>query len=627
MIHEHEDLVLASAAIDFELTETESARLREAVADCPVCAERAAAYRRQFHLLADLPRLEPSPATRQAVLAAAMAGRRPRSNAPLLLLAAALVIGAALAVVAAAGGAFNQKPKLLAEYPPVVDPASSPPPSPSAPAATPTPVPSGPAGPSGTPLTFAHDALAQVVSSNLRLRSQPRIASDSIKFEPFLQVGDRMFVVDGPVTGSGHDWYQVATWRPADPSVSWPIGWVASADIDGTPWIAAATPTCPDQPTVADLAGLRPAEALACYGRRTLTLHALVSGAAPGDPCPTGSTSPCLGGPTWLAGTGGWIATPDSTALATDPPSPGLTIARNPDASGGGPAFPPGRLVTINGSFDDPAAATCALEGSPASVSTLTATDAVLRCRTTFVAAAVTADPGGLTLQAPAVTVTPGLRVRSLPVVDATSERYDPLLDQGTRLFVIGGPVVGSGYDWYRVIAPTVTRTGGGPMVGWVAVAGKDGEIWAESVDLACPAVDGGPIALGDLARLTAPDNPDGGLGCFGSVPVQVRATVTIACPGPDANATATTGWIAAPARMTIHLAGGTAALDARVQPALAGRTRCDTPGGIGAILTGRFDDPDAATCASGAATADLADVARYRCRSLFVVTDLAVAP
>ncbi|HEX2756787.1 MAG TPA: hypothetical protein VHM48_15055, partial [Candidatus Limnocylindrales bacterium] len=458
MIHEHDDLVLASAAIDFDLTEDEADRLRRAVADCPICAERAAAYRRQFQVLADLPQLEPSDATRRRVMAVAMSGRRAETRSPMLLLAAALVIGALLALVAAvAGGAFKQR--LIAEYPPVSE-SNSPVASAIAVASVePGPGSSQPAGPGpgGGPTILGRDVIADVISSNLRLRSQPRIATDSIKFEPFLNVGDRLFVVDGPVVASNHDWYQVATWRPSDPNATWPIGWVASADLDGTPWIAAAATTCPAAPTVDILAAMNRYEALACYGHRTIAFRALVSGSGPVDPCPGDLTTTCLGGPTWLAGTGGWTATVDASAVAAVPATAVLTFARDPAGPVTENDLPTSRMLTISGAFDDPAAASCGLEGAPASVSTLTVTDAILRCRTTFVVSAVVPDPGWLSIQVAAITTTPGLRVRSLPLVDDSSERFEPLLDQATRLFVIDGPVVGSGYDWYRVVAPTVT--------------------------------------------------------------------------------------------------------------------------------------------------------------------------
>ena len=48
------------------------------------------------------------------------------------------------------------------------------------------------------------------VSDNLRVRSEPRVADDSIKYEPLLPLGTELTVLDGPVNGSGYTWYRIA---------------------------------------------------------------------------------------------------------------------------------------------------------------------------------------------------------------------------------------------------------------------------------------------------------------------------------------------------------------------------------------------------------------------------------
>jgi hypothetical protein len=617
VIHEHEDLLLASAAIDFELTPEEADRLREAVADCPICAQRASAYRRQFQALADLPALEPSNAVRRRVMAAAISGRQPQTRAPMLLLAAALVIGALLALVAAAaGGAFRERS--LAEYPPI-DGSVAPIPSAIAVSTTePRPAPRGSDGPvaSGEP-AYPTDTIAEVVSTNLRLRSQPRIADDSIKFEPFLTIGDQLFVVAGPVTATNHDWYQVAAWRPSDRAATWPIGWVATADVNGTPWIGPGQTACPATPTIDELAGMSRYQALACYGKRTIALRALISGSEPADPCPAGAPEPCLGGPAWLAGTGGRTATVD-TGPATGSPAPaGLAIARDPAGQVTQADLPAGRMARIEGAFDPQAAADCRIEGAPASVSTLTVTDAILRCRSTFVVSSATPDPLYLTVQAAAVTTTPNLRVRSLPVVSDSSVRFEPLLDQDTRLFVLAGPVIGSGYDWFRVIAPTVTRADGQPMSGWVAVAGKTGEIWAKDLDLGCPSADS-VIKLADLQRLGTGPTPDGGLSCFGGTTITTRANVHVDCGQVVPGSSNPGDWIEATAWPSVVMTDGIATFAGRVTPASVGSV-CNL--GQDAIWTieGHFGDADALSCVPSSAS----DPATYRCSAVFVITGL----
>jgi hypothetical protein len=627
VIHEHEDLLLASAGMDFGLTPEESDRLDRAIRDCPICAERATAYRRQVRLLTALPVIEPSDALRRKVQAAALSGGRTStaSRSPLMLLAATVAIGSLLAVGAVVGGAFREK--RVAEFPPNETPSGPTASDAAIPSALPSPDASGlpTSGPGGPPV-IAVDSVGEVRTDNLRLRSQPRIATDSIKFEPLLDVGDRFLVLGEPVTASNHDWYHVAVWRPSDPEASWPIGWIATADVNGTPWIGTAAVTCPAAPTVDVLAAMTPYEALACYRDQTLSVRALVIGADASDPCPADALTPCLGGPAWLAGEDGRVASVDASGLADTGGPPSLPVARNPDgpvSAGDLPAF---RMVQLEGHFDDPAADSCRLVGAPTSVSTRTNTDAVLRCRTRFVVSAATPEPAFLTRRASAATVTDGLRVRSIPLVDDTSERYEPLLAKGTRLFVTDGPVLGSGYVWYRVVVPGITRAGGEPMIGWVAVAGKDGELWAQDVALGCPAADQ-PIALADIARLGGGAIPDGGLSCYGDAALTTSASVQISCAGTEPSSTDAVAWLAAPARMTARLSDADAAIDVRVHPELAGRTPCDRAPGERWTVTGHFDDVDSESCATTAPNEAAGELAIYRCRTIFVVTDLAPAP
>jgi len=120
-------------------------------------------------------------------------------------------------------------------------PASSPAPLP-APTSS-TEVPGSTAGPAllPTPTPGPGDPLlGQVVvtvSDNLRVRSQPRVADDSVKYTPLLPIYTELRVLDGPVKGSGYTWYKV---EPVGFSLyDGPgQGWVAMAAKDGEPWIA-----------------------------------------------------------------------------------------------------------------------------------------------------------------------------------------------------------------------------------------------------------------------------------------------------------------------------------------------------------------------------------------------------
>lgn len=74
------------------------------------------------------------------------------------------------------------------------------------------------------------------VSPDVRVRSKPRVSSDSVRYEPLLAKGTVLSLVEGPVAGSGYWWYKVElldkTLRGGRTT-----GWVPAGDHDGTPWI------------------------------------------------------------------------------------------------------------------------------------------------------------------------------------------------------------------------------------------------------------------------------------------------------------------------------------------------------------------------------------------------------
>ena len=123
------------------------------------------------------------------------------------------------------------------------------PPSLSASPAASTPMPAAvlPAAPapsaeSGDPFL---DQVVVTVSDRLRVRSEPRVSDDSIRYEPVLPLGTELTVLDGPVSASGYTWYKVAP--VSFGGLEGPgYGWVALAGTDGEPWIALAqSPTAP----------------------------------------------------------------------------------------------------------------------------------------------------------------------------------------------------------------------------------------------------------------------------------------------------------------------------------------------------------------------------------------------
>jgi len=87
--------------------------------------------------------------------------------------------------------------------------------------------------------------------------------------------------------------------------------------------------------------------------------------------------------------------------------------------------------------------------------------------------------------------VTDDLVVRSLPGTGAESEIYSPNLSAPTLLYVLDGPVVADGYDWYNVL-PFDSHYSDlytpGPGYGWVAAGGQDGEAWIGPWNGKCPA-------------------------------------------------------------------------------------------------------------------------------------------
>ena len=102
-----------------------------------------------------------------------------------------------------------------------------------APAAPPAATP----GPSGDTGSLVPGVLAETVTDDLRVRSAPRVADDSIRHAPLLPNGTQLVVTAGPVRANDYTWYRVAPLAfDLDDGVD--QGWVAVADHDGTPWVA-----------------------------------------------------------------------------------------------------------------------------------------------------------------------------------------------------------------------------------------------------------------------------------------------------------------------------------------------------------------------------------------------------
>ena len=144
-----------------------------------------------------------------------------------------------------------------------------------------------------------------------------------------------------------------------------PIGWVASADRDGHPWIGAGVFNCPPVPTdLRSLAVLPPGAGLACFPRLPITVKArLITCNCDVD----GSWYT----PSWFyLGSGGpnLLVPPDVAAVPGDVAD---WFVLNLDPSGEHPdVIPIGQIVEVTGIFDHPAASSCTrtdMDGGPVS--------------------------------------------------------------------------------------------------------------------------------------------------------------------------------------------------------------------------------------------------------------------
>ena len=85
------------------------------------------------------------------------------------------------------------------------------------------------------------------IVSNLLVRSHPSRDAESIIYHPSLPTGARFRILEGPVPGSGYWWYRVGELSETlDGGAT--EGWLASADVEGKPWIGPSPDACTDLP-------------------------------------------------------------------------------------------------------------------------------------------------------------------------------------------------------------------------------------------------------------------------------------------------------------------------------------------------------------------------------------------
>lgn len=189
----------------------------------------------------------PSSLVDDIVRAAAATPQTASAEAPwwrMPLLVAATVV---LAVVITLGGLSLIDPQVGDDPTPSPSPSvevpspsasASPPASPDA-TESPEPSPSPTNEPTETPAAVEPGDVLVSVTDNLVVRAQPGL--DSQIYEVQLQPGDLLRVTDGPISADGFDWYEGRVLDSSAPDGT-RSGWVAVADGDGTPWLAAVPP-------------------------------------------------------------------------------------------------------------------------------------------------------------------------------------------------------------------------------------------------------------------------------------------------------------------------------------------------------------------------------------------------
>jgi hypothetical protein len=211
---------------------------------------------------------------------------------------------------------------------------------------------------------------------------RPEVSDASEKLAPLRQRGQDLFVVKGPVAGSGYRWYEV---QPIGNGIddAMPFGWVAAADKTGEPWIKGGGFDCPKSPTTFDaLVALEPLAWVACFGRKSITFPAQLA-----DPEATCGVDI------------GWTITPDWLASTCSHPefivfdlTGGDSFYSVIDPSLDTRAFRPGPerkdwiAVKVTGHFDHKAAQKCKGISTEAGVSVPMGHDEIITgCRATFV--------------------------------------------------------------------------------------------------------------------------------------------------------------------------------------------------------------------------------------------------
>lgn len=237
---------------------------------------------------------------------------------------------------------------------------------------------------------------------------------------------------------------------------------------------------------------------------------------------------------------------------------------------------------------------------------------------------------GPLRIDGLALVVVDGLRVRSAPGTGTDSKVLAEPLTKGSEVFIVDGPTSANAYSWWQVQAVTGSR-----FFGWVAAAGRDGEVWLAPATVECPQ----KPTVGDLARLGGARS----LVCYGGRDLQIRAFRRGFCGDGIAMSAGSPEWING-------VFGGDALLDreaefgdetaleiyGRAHPSLIDSSPeyqiCGDASDGWFDVTGHFDDPVSSDCRITAydETSDPSLEVEMEpalsilwCRQTFVYTDL----
>lgn len=285
--------------------------------------------------------------------------------------ARALVVSACLATAGCTVGPRSSEPTpgpVASAVPPAI-PSPSPAtstaiierPSPMPPAS-----PSEPASASPRPSGIKPGTVVETLVPDVRVRSRPRVV-DSDRLEPVLPAATKLYVLDGPVAGSGYEWFWVAQLS----STELPDGWVAAGGRDGEAWLGPSRYACPARPDdFRSLVALPRGVGLLCFPRVPITFDARLY-ACSCDPTPGSDRI----APNWLfpIGQGPFLVDPAAVRLP-DSDSTGRrpsALELLPDPAGRIPAnLPVGnyledddwslpRVVRVTGMYDHPQALRC----------------------------------------------------------------------------------------------------------------------------------------------------------------------------------------------------------------------------------------------------------------------------